>query len=159
MCKRERRHTVKNKLNFNFSEFLIAYFLWMIGILINAIPIIYNCIKIVVANSELTFFQLFWSNQDFLFVGFSTVFLLLLELILLRNNANSKKFLEIVLFFYGVILIMLYSISFFEDNITNYFSYDFIINFNKCTLILTLILGTICFIYSFISKEREVSRK
>lgn len=159
MCKRDKRQTVKNKLSFNFIEFFIAYFLWVFGILINAIPIIYNCIKMLVANSELTFFQLFWTNQDFLFISFSTVFLLLLELILLRTNTNPKKLLEIVLACYGFMLIMIYSISFFEDNITNYFSYDFIMDFNKTTLIFTFLLGTIGFIYSFISKEREVSRK
>lgn len=157
MCKREKKTTVKNKLNFSFGAFFIAYFLWVLGIIINAIPISFACVKMILEDSESTFFQLFWTNQDFLFINFSVVFLLLLELILLNNNASPKKALTIIMAVYGFVLIVLYTISSFADNITNYFTNDEIINFNKTFLGLTFLLGTIGFIYTFASKEREVS--
>lgn len=111
----------------------------------------------ILADSKSTFFQLFWTNQDFLFINFSVVFLLLIELILLNNNAFPKKALTIIMAIYGGVLIVLYTISSFADNITNYFTNDEIINLNKTFLGLTFLLGTIGFIYTFASKEREVS--
>ncbi|MGN8921851.1 hypothetical protein ACTNB0_12310 [Lachnospiraceae bacterium HCP28S3_F9] len=77
---------VKNRIKINWKQFLSTTGLWFVGIMINALPVVYNCLRtFLTVKQHIDIVQLFWTDQSILFINFSTGFLLFWKYILWNN--------------------------------------------------------------------------
>lgn len=85
--------TVKLKVKFDFRRFISTFLLWLVGVLLSLLPILYKNLYIFLNAEEkdqpINFINNFLMDQDFLFIGFSSGFLLFLELFFLEPYFNK----------------------------------------------------------------------
>ena len=80
MRRNQSRVQIRFQMHVNVGKFLKSIGLWGVGILINIIPICFRCLDTYLDNTEkFDLVKIFWTDQDFLFICFSTGFLLFIE--------------------------------------------------------------------------------
>ena len=149
---------VSNRVKINWKQFLSTTGLWFVGIMINALPVVYNCLRtFLTVNEHIDIIQLFWADQSILFINFSTGFLLFLELYFMEQRYEAfSKGMGAILIAYTFILIIVYTISFFSPNWYERVSDSVNMRINIATLLMLIVLGLIVFIISSIEIKREV---
>lgn len=152
---------IRFKFDFSFKQMISSFLLWLTGITLNMLPILYKVINDWLCSSSeksIDFYEtLFWSDLDFLAINFSVSFLLLLELCFIKSsNRFINKSLQAILFFVTLVLIIIYTIATFSSGWSNHVSELFMKYINFGTLISVVCLGTIYFLVSSLKITREV---
>lgn len=149
---------VKKKLRIDFKQFFSSAGLWMFGILLNMLPLIYKVWNAWLSTSEeIDCLLLFWSDTDFLCINFSVAFLLFLELFFLKSDKKSTMhILGGILIFVTLLLIIAYTVASFSPGWIARVSAEFMQSVNFYTLLLIVGLGIIYFVISAAEIRREV---
>lgn len=151
----------ENKVKFNGKRFISSLGLWIVGVLLSTIPIVYKNLSIFFNADEsgepFDYVKNFWIDQDFLFIGFSSGFLLFLELFFLESHYNRpiQKIIEGFLIFYTLILIIIYTISYFNSNWVSKWGEDNVLILNKMVLALLIVFGVMAFVVKAFESERK----
>lgn len=152
---------VKYRVNFSFKKMLSSLSLWLIGICINMLPILYKVIDEWFSETYRDFVDiystLFWSDVEFLSINFSVSFLLLLELCFVQSNFKIVN--NILLFILSVVtavLIAMYTMAVFSDGWSTHVSAVFMKSVNFWTLLSIVFLGIVYFVTSSLKITREV---
>lgn len=119
--------------------FIKNLFIWIVGIIISFLPIIYNEINLYLHEKPITNFL---TEKDLTFTIFNTALLLLIEAILI-NKIKFKKFLCLILIAFMLVLIIIYTISIFSDNWDSVVNDNIKIIINTTSFILLLLIGVI----------------
>lgn len=149
---------IKKELRINFKHFFSSAGLWMLGILLNMLPLVYKVWNEWLSTSEeIDCLLLFWSDTDFLCINFSVAFLLFLELFFLKSD--KKKTMHIlggILIFVTFLLIIAYTVACFSPGWSARMSAEFMKTVNFYTLLLIVGLGIIYFMISATEIRRKV---
>lgn len=152
------RIRVRNHFGFNLKQFAGVFILWLVGICFNTVPILCNCIYEYLNNPD--FFNLhdfFWSDQDLLFISFSTGFLLLFEWFFIRHQSHIvSRIIGGMLGGYSIALIITYVISIFSDEWNTELDTNIIIAINKWTLVGAVVFGFLFLLSSSVTCTRRV---
>ena len=148
MRKSHGKIQVKNRIHLNIAQFLKSTGLWCVGILINLLPILFRCLNAYLDDmNNFSFFNLFWTDQDFLFISFTTGFLLFIEVMFVGNR---YKWITNVI---GGILLLY---TFFSEQWNEHINSNIVIKINICTFACIMILGVLVFLFSAIDFDRRV---
>ena len=149
---------VKNRIKINWKQFLSTTGLWFVGIMINALPVVYNCLRtFLTVKQHMDIVQLFWTDQSILFINFSTGFLLFLEIYFMEQRYETfSKGMGAILIAYTFVLIIVYTVSFFSPNWNERVGVAVNMRINIATLLVLIVLGLIVFVISSIEIKREV---
>lgn len=133
-----------------FHKFCAGFFIWLLGIVISAIPIFLKHLNIFFNNksiNEYNFFREILGDFDFSFISVSVLFILCLEELLLRDSVPGwHKVFRLCTAICLVVTCSIYCVAFFVRGqlphklpITQF-------GYNMVTLCLTIILGAECHI-------------
>lgn len=147
---RKHKLDIKDILyNCHRNRFFQKLFLWIIGLILSFIPVLYKQINLYFHNISNFSFKGIMTDKDLMFTFFSTTFLLLLESILSDNKKNNVNgVFRIVSLFLTVFFVVWYTISIFSDNWDEYVENDYIYCFHVCIFISIIILGIVYFVIS-----------
>lgn len=154
--------TVKLKVKFDFRRFISTFLLWLVGVLLSLLPILYKNLYIFLNAEEkdqpINFINNFLMDQDFVFIGFSSGFLLFLELFFLEPyfNKTLQKVMGGFLIAYTLILIIFYTISYFSVNWVSRVGESRIILINGGVMLFLLAAGFLVSLGSSIEFSKRV---
>lgn len=155
---------VKNKVIFKTKEFFLTYSLWLIGILLNAIPPLFKVanewLKTDVCNLKyFDFWKLFISNCEFMYVFCSVGFILMIELFFLKNRIKWR-FVHNTIFWvtllYSIILLTLYTISIFSPYWSTHITPEQTANINFISFLILFVVGTLYFVLAHTNRTRKL---
>ncbi len=149
---------IKKKLRIDFKQFFSSAGLWMFGILLNLLPLVYKVWNVWLStNDEIDWLLLFWSDIDFLCINFSVAFLLFLELFFIKSDKKTTMhILGGILIFVTLLLIIAYTVASFSPGWSTHVSAEFMKSVNFYTLLLIVVLGIIYFVISAAQIRKEV---
>lgn len=135
MRRNQSRVQIRFQMHVNVGKFLKSIGLWGVGILINIIPICFRCLDTYLDNTEkFDLVKIFWTDQDFLFICFSTGFLLFIEVMFVGLKYDVvTKVIGGVLLLYTFSLIIIYTISFFSEKWNERINPNVIMDINMWT--------------------------
>lgn len=155
--------TLKRKIHWDHKSFFKIYSLWLIGIILNILPIILNVFKTFLTDDSNNFcFRVaFWGRLDFVSINFILAFLIFIELVFFKGtmvkendphwnevyNKMTTAIKAILLVMTGL-LVFIYIVATFSSEWEEKISVNFLIYVNIITLILVFFLGTVHFLLS-----------
>ena len=153
---------VKNKYEFIADSFWLSYSLWIIGIFLNAIPIVFNVVNewFLLEESKMKqfdFFRSIISSCDFMYVFCSVGFILIIEIFLIKNKTEWNKLHNLIFgitLIYSITLLVLFTISSFSPNWSSHISEGQIANINFISFIIMFISSTLYFVFAHIKVSR-----
>lgn len=149
---------IRPRIHVNVGQFFKLVGLWIVGILINLIPIFFRCLDAYLDGMKnFDFFKFFWTDQDFLFISFSTGFLLFIELMFVGHRYKLvTKVIGGLLLLLTFSLIVLYTISFFSEKWNEHININIVMNIHMWTFFGILMLGILVFLFSATDFNRRV---
>ena len=153
---------IKQSVKFDVKHFATSFILWLIGIILNILPIGYSVVKLWLSSdvdAHINYVCAFWGDIDFLCVNFGAAFLLLMEIIFLRRDYRSiSNIIGCIVLAITMLLIITYTIAIFSTGWNAHVSQEFLKNANIVTLIIITVLGIIYFCISSSRKSKEVEQ-
>lgn len=149
---------VRCQVHINAGQFFKSIGLWFVGILINLIPVLFRCLDAYFDNTkDFELIKFFWTDQDFLFISFSTGFLLFIEVMFVGLKYRVvTKVIGGILLLYTFSLIIIYTISFFSEEWNEHISPNIVMDINMLTFFSILVLGFLVFLFSATDFNRRV---
>ena len=142
----------KSKAFFTINvDFIKAFIVWFIGFVLNVIPLAYNCLLEYLASkgteSKFCFFTAFFSSNEFNFIAFSTIFILVIELLILKIYKDSQlKGVWQMALVMSIYYLIIYFVFTANHDWYNYFNLYSLAVSHIVSIVFTFILA-ICFIY------------
>lgn len=125
-------------------------FIWLFGILVSSMPIIFKDINLTLHGVQLEYI---FADKDIIFLNFSVIVLLLIE-ILLVDGIRSMQGLSVGLLLLMLVTLVTYTISVFSDYWDSRISPLYVTFFNMTTFVVELIAGFGYFVFiSFIQYD------
>lgn len=151
---------INQKYTFNVGKFFPAYLLWIVGIIINVIPMVFVTLNEWLKTepgASFDFFHILISDIEFMYVFCSTAFIFLLELYFVRKtNSLLSKILTGITLLYVTPQFIMYTISHFNENWFTHVSAEFVSSFNTVSFIMLFLIGTLYFIYISTDKKQII---
>ncbi len=152
---------VKKKVSFETKDFLFEYFLWVVGILLIAVPTLFKVtnewLNTDVSNLEkFDFWKSFISDYEFLYVFCSVGFILIIELYFLNKWHKIKGIIFVSILFYSLILLVLYTISTFNPNWSTHVLPEQTAKLNIIAFVMLFIVGTLNLVLAHTNIKRQL---
>lgn len=155
---------VKNKFSFRVKDFLLAYFLWIIGILLNIVPSFFKVLNEwlntdVSQLDNFDFWKSFISDCGFMYVFCSVGFILLIELFFLKPtipHQTTHNFIFSIILIYSIALLILYTVSFFNPYWNSHITKGLAANINFVSFLIIFLTGTIYFVLIHTKRTRQL---
>ncbi len=123
--------------------------LWLAGIILAVIPTVLKHFNLYLnAKEPYDFYHEFISDNDLLFVAFSTGALLLLEM-MLREQFDNVRFFKTIITISNFFILVFYVISLFSNGWKTHISYNTMKIFNIALIAVTILFGIIYFFISY----------
>ncbi len=133
-----------------FKKFCEGFFIWLLGIIISAVPVFLKHLDIFLRDKSISNYNLLaevLSDFDFSFISVSVLFILCVEELLLRDKVPGwHRIFRVWTMICLVVACSVYCVSFF---LRDQFSYTLPITqfrYNIFMLVLTIIFGVECHI-------------
>ena len=138
------------KIREQWRNFGKKIFIWLFGILVSLMPIIFKDINLTLHGVQLEYI---FADKDIIFLNFSVIVLLLIE-ILLVDGIRSMQGLSVGLLLLMLVTLVTYTISVFSDYWDSRISPLSVTFFNIATFVVELIAGFGYFVFiSFIQYD------
>lgn len=138
------------KIREQYRNFGKKIFIWLFGILVSSMPIIFKDINLTLHGVQL---EHIFADKDIIFLNFSVIVLLLIE-ILLVDGIRSMQGLSVVLLLLMLVTLVTYTISVFSDYWDSRISPLYVTFLNMTTFVVELIAGFGYFVFiSFIQYD------
>lgn len=138
------------KIREQWRNFGKKIFIWLFGILVSLMPIIFKDINLTLHGVQLEYI---FADKDIIFLNFSVIVLLLIE-ILLVDGIRSMQGLSVGLLLLMLVTLVTYTISVFSDYWDSRISPLSVTFFNIAIFVVELIAGFGYFVYiSFIQYD------
>lgn len=138
------------KIREQWRNFGKKIFIWLFGILVSLMPIIFKDINLTLHGVQLEYI---FADKDIIFLNFSVIVLLLIE-ILLVDGIRSMQGLSVWLLLLMLVTLVTYTISVFSDYWDSRISPLSVTFFNIATFVVELIAGFGYFVFiSFIQYD------
>lgn len=143
--------------NFIWLKFWKRLGLWLLGIPINFVPILFKHISSIQSNNWSGFGNLLQKaigDIDFLFLSISVVFILCIEGYFAgENHVAGYRACQCISLIYFVILLLVYCVVTFSVFFHSLFTYEQWFQYNLSLIAITVILGVACI--STLSMEKN----
>lgn len=138
------------KIREQWRNFGKKIFIWLFGILVSLMPIIFKDINLTLHGVQLEYI---FADKDIIFLNFSVIVLLLIE-ILLVDGIRSMQGLSVGLLLLMLVTLVTYTISVFSDYWDSRISPLSVTFFNIAIFVVELIAGFGYFVFiSFIQYD------
>ena len=138
------------KIREQWRNFGKKIFIWLFGILVSLMPIIFKDINLTLHGVQLEYI---FADKDIIFLNFSVIVLLLIE-ILLVDGIRSMQGLSVGLLLLMLVTLVTYTISVFSDYWDSRISPLSVTFFNIAIFVVELITGFGYFVFiSFIQYD------